>query len=219
VRAAGNEPGLSLDGKATGLNLEPLIAAQTAGEPNFSGKPGNFDLNLAGRGRTVIENVKRPAANVSFEIANGAIKGFNLGRTLCAAYNVTQGAPAPPDLPPVTAFEGIHGSAVVAAGTATSKDMLARTKYMDANGAGTLGLVISGSTTSSARSSRGQSGFPMRDARSARRRRGAVHDPRHGDGARDQAGLRQAGPATVAGLDPRPRQGSVCAISCADRDD
>ena len=140
VHAAGNEPGLSLDGKATGLNLEPLIAALTASEPNFSGT-GNFELNLAGKGRTVIENVNTAGGNVSFEIANGAIKGFNLGRTLCAAYNVTQGAPAPPDLPPVTAFEGIHGSAVVAAGTATSKDMLARTKYMDANGAGTLGLV------------------------------------------------------------------------------
>lgn len=140
VHAAGNDPGLALDGRANNLQLEPLIAALTGGEPNFSGT-GNFDLNLAGKGRTVIENVNTAGGNVSFEMANGAIKGFNLGRTLCAAYNLTQRAPAPPELPAVTAYEGIHGSAVVTNGAATSHDLLARTTFMDINGAGTLGLV------------------------------------------------------------------------------
>lgn len=140
VRAAGNDPGLALDGRATGLQLEPLIAALTGGEPNFSGT-GSFDLNLAGKGRTVIENVRTAGGNVSFDMANGAIKGFNLGRTLCRAYNVTQGASAPPEQPALTAYQGIRGSAVVTAGTATSNDLLARTSFMDINGAGTLGLV------------------------------------------------------------------------------
>ncbi len=140
VRAAGQDPGLALDGRASGLALEPLIAALTGGEPNFSGT-GSFDLNLAGRGRTVIENVRTAGGNVSFDMTSGAIKGFNLGRTLCATYNATQGAPAPPDLPAVTAYDGIKGSAVVSAGTAASTDLLARTSFMDINGAGTLGLV------------------------------------------------------------------------------
>ncbi len=140
VRAAGDDPGLALDGRANGIALEPLIAALTGGEPNFSGT-GSFDLNLAGKGRTVIENVRTAGGNVNFEMASGAIKGFNLGRTLCAAYNVTQRAPAPPEQPALTAYEGIRGSAVVAAGTATSNDLLARTSFMDINGAGTLGLV------------------------------------------------------------------------------
>ena len=98
-------------------------------------------MNLAGKGRTVIENVRTAGGNVSFEMANGAIKGFNLGRTLCRLYNVTQRAPAPPERPAVTAYEGIRGSAVVTAGTATSNDLLARTSFMDINGAGTLELV------------------------------------------------------------------------------
>ena len=105
VHAAGNDPGLALDGQASNIQLEPLIAALTGGEPNFSGT-GSFDLNLAGKGRTVIQNVDSAGGNVKFDMANGAIKGFNLGRTLCAAYNVTQRAPAPPDLPAVTPFEG-----------------------------------------------------------------------------------------------------------------
>jgi AsmA protein len=140
VHAAGNAPGLALDGRASGIELEPLIAALTGEEPNFSGT-GSFDLNLAGKGRTVIENVETAGGSVSFDMANGAIKGFNLGRTLCAAYNVTQRAPAPPEQPALTAYEGIKGSAVVSNGTATSNDLLARTSFMDINGTGTLGLV------------------------------------------------------------------------------
>ena len=140
VQAAGDTPGLSLDGRASGIQLEPLIAALTASEPNFSGT-GSFDLNLAGKGRTVIENVQTAGGNVTFDMSNGAIKGFNLGRTLCAAYNVTQRAPAPPDLPAVTAYEGMKGTAVVANGTASSNDLIARTSFMDIYGAGTLGLV------------------------------------------------------------------------------
>jgi AsmA protein len=140
VHAAGDDPGLALDGSATGLELEPLIAALTGGEPNFSGT-GNFGLRLAGKGRTVIENVETAGGTVSFNMSYGAIKGFNLGRTLCAAYNVTQRAPAPPEQPAQTEYDGIKGSAVVANGTATSNDLLARTSFMDINGNGTLGLV------------------------------------------------------------------------------
>ena len=159
VHAAGDEPGLALDGRAANIALEPLIAALTASEPNFSGT-GSFDLNLAGKGRTITENVQTAGGNVNFEMANGAIKGFNLGRTLCAAYNVTQRAPGPPELPAVTAYEGIKGSAVVVAGAATSNDLLARTSFMDINGAGTLASSSSSSTTSSTRSSRVRSGSP-----------------------------------------------------------
>jgi AsmA protein len=140
VRAAGNDPGLALDGRASGIALEPLLAGLTAAEPNFSGT-GSFDLNLAGKGRTIIENVQTAGGNVSFDMSNGAIKGFNLGRTLCAAYNVTQGAPAPPEQPLLTPYEGIKGSAVVTAGSAASNDLLARTSFMDLNGAGSLLLA------------------------------------------------------------------------------
>jgi uncharacterized protein involved in outer membrane biogenesis len=140
VFAAGDTPGLALGGRASGLQLEPLIAALTGGEPNFSGT-GNFDLNIAGMGRTVIENVRTAYGTVSFDMSSGAIKGFNLGRTLCAAYNVTQRAPAPPDRPAATAYEAIKGSATLTGGVATSNDLLARTSFMDINGAGTLGLV------------------------------------------------------------------------------
>jgi AsmA protein len=140
VRAAGNEPGLALEGRAAGLALEPLITALTGEPANFSGT-GSFDLNLSGTGRTVIENVRTAGGNVSFDMSGGVIKGFNLGHALCSAYNVTQRAPAPPDQPAETAYDGIKGAAVVAAGTADSRDLIARTSFMDLTAAGTLKLV------------------------------------------------------------------------------
>jgi AsmA protein len=140
VKAAGAQPGLALDGRASGLQLQPLIEALTGEDANFSGT-GSFDLNLAGRGRRVIENVQTAAGNVTFSMDQGAIKGFNLGRTLCAAYNATQRAPAPPEQPVETHYEAIKGTAAVNAGTAQSSDLLARTSFMDIYGAGTLSLV------------------------------------------------------------------------------
>jgi len=141
VRAAGSAPGLSLDGRASGLDLQPLIEALTGEAANFSGI-GNFDLTLAGTGRTVIDNVQTAAGNVNFAMRDGAIKGFNLGRTLCAAYNATQGAGAPRgEQANQTSYEVIQGTATVTGGTAQSPDLLARTTFMDIAGAGTLGLV------------------------------------------------------------------------------
>lgn len=141
VRAAGNEPGLALDGHASGLQLQPLIEALTGDAANFSGT-GQFDLDLAGRGRTVIENVATAAGQVGFSMTNGAIKGFDLGRALCAAWNVTQRAPGPAgEDSKRTAYEAIKGTATVSAGTAHSSDLLARTSFMDIFGEGTLGLV------------------------------------------------------------------------------
>lgn len=140
VHAAGKEPGLNLDGKATGLQLQPIIEALTGQPANFSGT-GSFVLNLAGHGRTITQNLQTAGGTASFEMLKGAIKGFNVGHTICKLYNVTQQAPAPPDQPKQTEYEFMKGSATVANGIATTNDMLARTGYMDINAHGTLGLL------------------------------------------------------------------------------
>jgi AsmA protein len=140
VQAAGKEPGLNLDGKATGLQLQPIIEALTGQPANFSGT-GSFVLNLTGHGRTITDNLKTAGGSASFEMLNGAIKGFNVGHTICKLYNVTQGAAAPPDQPKQTAYEFMKGSATVKDGTASTNDMLARTAYMDINAHGALGLL------------------------------------------------------------------------------
>jgi AsmA protein len=140
VHAAGDSPGLVLEGRALGIEIEPLVTAFT-GEPASLSGTGSFDLSLAGTGRTLIENAQTAAGDVRFDMTNGAIRGFNLGLTLCRLYNVTQRAPAPAAQPAVTPFQMIKGSAVVRAGTADSHDLLARTSFMDISGNGTLELA------------------------------------------------------------------------------
>jgi AsmA protein len=112
----------------------------TGSAANFSGR-GAFDLDLAGKGRTIIANVGTAAGTVGFKIADGAIKGFNLASTLCAAYNAKERLPVPQGQPKETAYQSIAGTATVAAGKAKSEDLLARTAFMDIYGGGTLALV------------------------------------------------------------------------------
>lgn len=141
VKAAGEKRGLALTGRAAGLDLAAIIAALTRKEANFSGK-GDFDLSLEGRGATVIENVRSAGGRVAFSLQDGAIEGFNLGRSLCAVYNSTQKLPAPPsDLPKRTRYQVISGTASVADGVASSSDLLARAAFMDVTGKGQLKLV------------------------------------------------------------------------------
>jgi AsmA protein len=140
VRAAGDAPGLQLEGRAAGITIEPLVTAFTGNPASLSGT-GSFDLKLEGTGRTIAENAQTAAGDVRFDMTNGAIRGFNLGYTLCRLYNVTQRAPAPPAQPATTPFQMIKGSAVVRGGTAVSDDLLARTSFMDISGNGTLKLA------------------------------------------------------------------------------
>jgi AsmA protein len=140
VKTAGAQPGLTLTGKAQSLDLGALIAALTRGPANVSGK-GDFDLALTGSGATVIENVKTAGGRVAFSMKDGAIEGFNLGRTLCSVYNSLQKVPGPADQPKVTRYQVISGTADVANGVASSKDLLARAPFMDVTGNGKLGLA------------------------------------------------------------------------------
>lgn len=142
VDATGPEPRTRLKGKVVKLALEPLITA-LAGSADFSGN-SDFDLDLTGHGKTVTDNVRSAAGRVGFVLRDGAIDGFNLGRTLCAAYNLTQKLPPPPDRPQTTAYELIRGTADVTDGVAASSDLLARAPFMDVTGSGRLDLVDRG---------------------------------------------------------------------------
>src|SRR5690606_16433646 len=78
---------------------------------------------------------------VVFSLEDGAIEGFNLGRTLCAVYNSLQKVPGPANQPKVTRYQVISGTADVTNGVAASKDLLARAAFMDVTGNGKLELA------------------------------------------------------------------------------
>ncbi len=193
VHAAGDKPGLALSGKATGLQLEPLIRALTNQPPNFTGN-GSFDLDLAGNGRTVIENVRTAGGKVAFEIGNGTIRGFNVGATLCQAYNLTQGAAAPPGgQPKQTDYQVIKGSAAVASGVAQSNDLLARAPFMDVTGHGSLKLVEQNLDYElEAKLTKPVPIAELPDDAEPRRRLDSAQDQGHGHRSVGHAGLQQA---------------------------
>ena len=140
VDTAGELPSLAVTGQAIGLDLAPLLAAR-ADESNVSGI-GSFDLSLTGSGETVTENLRSAEGNLSFALRDGTLAGFNLGRSICAAFNAIDGL-APPDnsVPDRTNYELIQGAATVSEGIAHSDELLVRTTFMDITGAGRLGLA------------------------------------------------------------------------------
>lgn len=140
VDTTGALPSLEVTGQAIGLDLAPLLAAR-AGESNVSGT-GNFDLSLQGSGETVTDNLQSAESNLSFALRDGALEGFNLGRSICAAFNAVDERPAPDDsVPDRTNYELIQGAATVSEGIAQSDELLARIAFMDITGSGRLVLA------------------------------------------------------------------------------
>ncbi len=82
---------------------------------------------------------------MGFTMRDGAIEGFDLGRSLCSAYNATRELPRPPR-PDVerTRYALLRGTADVEEGVATSPDLLGRTSFMDVTGRGSIDLLEQG---------------------------------------------------------------------------
>ena len=86
--ASSEDARLALDGTMTTLELEPLLAA-LRGEANMTGT-GNFDLTLAGTGNALSSVLDTAQGRVSFSVREGLLRGFDLGRAMCSAFNSTQ---------------------------------------------------------------------------------------------------------------------------------
>ena len=140
VDTTGTLPSLEITGQAIGLELAPLLAARR-GESSVSGT-GSFDLSLKGSGETVTDNLQSAGGNLSFALRDGTLEGFNLGRSICAAFNTVDGYPPPDDsVPDRTDYELIQGAATVSEGIAQSDELLVRTAFMDITGSGRLALA------------------------------------------------------------------------------
>ncbi len=143
VDTRGGVPAMTLQGTATGLQIEPLLLA-LRGAANITGT-GSFDLTLSGRGATVAQNMAAAAGNIQFALRDGAVKGFNLGQVLCRVYNAQKKLPGPTaDVPNVTRFNLLRGSATVREGIATSRDIEAASSFLAVSGTGSLDLAAQG---------------------------------------------------------------------------
>jgi uncharacterized protein involved in outer membrane biogenesis len=138
--ASSEDARLVLDGTMTTLELEPLLAA-LRGEANMTGT-GNFDLTLAGTGNALSNVLDTAQGRVSFSVSEGLLRGFDLGRTMCSAFNATQRLQRPPAAAePVTRYTLMRGSANVLEGIAQTEDLEATTSFLQVTGRGQSDLV------------------------------------------------------------------------------
>ncbi len=138
--ARGEQPRLALDGTATTIQLEPLLV-DLYGEANMTGS-GSFDLSLAGNGEQLSTVLDGSEGRVSFSVREGLLRGFDLGRSLCSAYNATQQLPRPAAAAePITRYQLLRGSAQVNEGIARTEDLEATTTFMAVSGKGQSDLV------------------------------------------------------------------------------
>jgi len=138
VDTGGETPTMRINGQAVGVALAPLITALT-GDTSVTGT-GNFDVDLEGAGASVTDTLRTAAGTASFSLTDGSIIGFNLGRTLCAAYNLREGIRQPESAPEKTNFQLIRAAANVGNGIASSPELLAKTSFLDITGSGGLNL-------------------------------------------------------------------------------
>ncbi len=138
--ASGDDARLIIDGTMTTLELEPLLAA-LRGEANMTGT-GNFDLTLAGTGNALSSVLDTAQGRVSFSVSEGLLRGFDLGRAMCSAFNEIQRLQRPPaSAEPVTRYTLMRGSANVVEGIAQTDDLEATTSFLQVSGRGQSDLV------------------------------------------------------------------------------
>ncbi len=138
--ARGDTPTLALEGTATTVEIEPLLA-DLRGTANMSGT-GNFDLRLTGSGEVLSAVIQSTAGNIDFSLRDGLVRGVDIGNTLCTVYNARESLPRPArPSEPVTRYRLMRASADVVEGIARTQDLEATTDFMTVSGRGQSSLV------------------------------------------------------------------------------
>jgi AsmA protein len=123
-----------------GVGLAPLM--KDAFQSELVAGAAKLDATLSGQGRTVGEVRRSLAGNLAFAVEDGAIVGFDLWHAIRSGWaKVKKHAPPPAEAQPRTLFEQLSGTATVAEGVVTNKDLVARVPYLQVKGAGKVDLV------------------------------------------------------------------------------
>ncbi len=136
---SGNLPKTRIDTSAQRIQAEPLLKALT-GEGRLAGTSA-FNAKLNTQGNSVNAIKRGLDGNLDFRFEDGAVIGFNLAKVIRDTKARFSGKPVPKtDLPPRTDFSELSGSATIAKGLLTNKDLLAKSPFMRVNGSGQVNL-------------------------------------------------------------------------------
>jgi len=138
----GKRPLLTLDENVEGLRVGDLSRA-LYDEAMISGAmQGHFVLKA--RGDNLGEMRQTLGGEISFNLKDGAIEGFNLWAEIRKGLALARQEPVPEEAkaaPPRTEFSSVSGSATVKDGVVTNNDLLARLPSLNMTGGGTIDLV------------------------------------------------------------------------------
>jgi AsmA protein len=133
-------PAMKLDQQMTGIDMAKLLKATVKSE-RLSGK-GNVSMKLAGQGKNSDALVKAFAGRVEANMQNGAVEGIDLWNAISQAQALIEKKPLPPGSKENrTKFDSFKGSADIAGGVATMKDLNIASQNLRVTGEGTANFI------------------------------------------------------------------------------
>lgn len=139
-----SQPVLALKTDLTALDAAPFLQ-DLLGKDYLSGL-GTLHLDLSSRGRTVGDLRQALNGVVSFDVRNGAVKGFNLGQILRQGQALLAGQPlaataADANVAKETDFASFSASGKIVDGVLSSDDLAAASPAFRMSGSGKIDLV------------------------------------------------------------------------------
>jgi AsmA protein len=137
VALDGSQPGIGLDAsfQLKGLQAEPFLA-DAADTDRLSGT-GNFDVAVAGQGKTQRQIVSSLNGKGALNFLNGAIKGINLA---AMARNVATAFTGGPNSTEKTDFAELGGTFTITKGILVNNDLALKSPLLRVEGKGTVDL-------------------------------------------------------------------------------
>lgn len=137
VALDGSQPGVGLDAsfQLKGLQAEPFLT-DAADSDRLSGT-GNFDVTVAGRGKTQRQIVSSLDGKGALSFLNGAIKGINLAAMVRNAASAFTGGGSSTEK---TDFAELGGTFTIAKGILTNNDLALKSPLLRVEGKGTVDL-------------------------------------------------------------------------------
>lgn len=135
-----DEPRLQYEQKLAAVQIGSLLRDLT-GKDLLEAR-GDFNSRLQTSGNSLAQFRRSLGGRLDFKVANGAVKGFNLGLIIRQAYALAKGQPLPDaNAPAQTDFSELSGSATIKQGILTNKDLQASSPLLRVTGDGQVDLV------------------------------------------------------------------------------
>lgn len=135
----GAQPKISLDEQLNGIQIGPLLK-DLQGKDTLTGTT-RIRATLSAAGQTPEALKQSLNGNLDFGFTDGAVKGINLAALIRRASAQLKGEPAPQeDGPDQTDFSEVTGTATVANGVISNKDLAAKSPLLRVQGEGQVDL-------------------------------------------------------------------------------